>query len=196
MDEWVVTHFINGFKNFRKRQERLKRLVFSISRDMEVSVTFISLIFQTFWCIVRGIIKTTITILNFFSITKSLSLYRCSYLYVSFSTFAGNRRVGPMVVIVWWALISSGTIQYTKEKNVIILKLPAHTTNLLQPLDVSVFKSLKDNSIGVAFYLIAWWKWKYLVFQSQSSQLCYPVKKYGKSRFLKRTFKMDFANVI
>ena len=37
----------------------------------------------------------------------------------------------------------------------IILKLPAHRTDLLQPLDVSVFKSLKDNSIGVAFYLIA-----------------------------------------
>ena len=162
---------------------------------MEVSVTFISLIFQTFWSIVRGIIKTTITILKFFSITKSLSLYWCSYLYVSFSTFAGNRRAGTMVVIVWWALISSGTIQYAKEKN-IILKLPAHRTDLLQPLDVSVFKSLKDNAIGVAFYLIAWWKWKYLVFQSQSSQLCYPAKKYGKSRFLKRTFKMDFANVI
>ena len=32
-----------------------------------------------------------------------------------------------------------------KEKQVTIIKLPAHTTDVLQPLDVSVFKSLKDH---------------------------------------------------
>ena len=35
-------------------------------------------------------------------------------------------------------------IKLSQEKNVTIIKLPAHTTDLLQPLDVSCFKSLKD----------------------------------------------------
>ena len=37
------------------------------------------------------------------------------------------------------------TICYAHEKNVTILKLPLHTTNILQPRDVSVFKSLKEK---------------------------------------------------
>ena len=36
------------------------------------------------------------------------------------------------------------TIKLAKEKNVTIIKFPAHTTDVLQPLDVSCFKSLKD----------------------------------------------------
>ena len=41
--------------------------------------------------------------------------------------------------------VNYATICYAREKNVAILKLPPHTTNVLQPLDVSVFKSLKEK---------------------------------------------------
>ena len=44
-----------------------------------------------------------------------------------------------------------GTIQHGKEKNVTTIKLLAHTTDLLQPLDVSVFKLLKDNQGSILF---------------------------------------------
>ena len=36
------------------------------------------------------------------------------------------------------------TIKLAQEKNITIIKLPAYPTDLLQPLDVSYFKSLKD----------------------------------------------------
>ena len=38
-----------------------------------------------------------------------------------------------------------GKIQLAKEKHNTVIKLPAHTTDVLQPLDMSVFKSLKDH---------------------------------------------------
>ena len=38
-----------------------------------------------------------------------------------------------------------GTLKLARNNNVTILKLPPHTTDLLQPLDVAVFKSLKDS---------------------------------------------------
>ena len=37
------------------------------------------------------------------------------------------------------------TLKLAREKNITIIKLPAHTTDLLQPLDISVFKSVKDH---------------------------------------------------
>ena len=37
------------------------------------------------------------------------------------------------------------TIKLARETRVTILKLPPHTTDLLQPLDVAVFKSLKQK---------------------------------------------------
>ena len=36
------------------------------------------------------------------------------------------------------------TLKYAQDKNVVLLKLPPHTTELFQPLDVAIFKSLKD----------------------------------------------------
>ena len=44
-----------------------------------------------------------------------------------------------------------GTIDLARQKSVTIIKLPPHTTDLLQPLDVAVFKSLKDHSDDVLF---------------------------------------------
>ena len=44
------------------------------------------------------------------------------------------------------ALISqSPLIELARENNVHLLCLPAHTTHILQPLDVGVFKSFKSN---------------------------------------------------
>ena len=39
---------------------------------------------------------------------------------------------------VWY-----GTIELARVQNVTIIMLPPHTTDLLQPLDVSIFKALK-----------------------------------------------------
>ena len=36
-------------------------------------------------------------------------------------------------------------VQYAKEKDVILFCLPPHTTHESQPLDISVFKPLKQN---------------------------------------------------
>ena len=41
---------------------------------------------------------------------------------------------------VWY-----GTFQLAQENNITIIKLPAHITDVLQSLDMSVFKALKDN---------------------------------------------------
>jgi hypothetical protein len=41
--------------------------------------------------------------------------------------------------------LSLDVIQLARENDIHLLCLPAHTTHLLQPLDVSVFKSLKSN---------------------------------------------------
>ena len=38
-----------------------------------------------------------------------------------------------------------GTLEHAKKYNITILKIPPHTTDLLQSLDVAVFKSLKDH---------------------------------------------------
>ena len=37
-----------------------------------------------------------------------------------------------------------GTLELACAQKVTIMKLPPHTTDLLQPLDISVFKALKD----------------------------------------------------
>ena len=47
---------------------------------------------------------------------------------------------------VWY-----GTIELARNQKVSIIKLPAHTTDLLQPLDVSVFKSLKNHWFDMLF---------------------------------------------
>ena len=44
-----------------------------------------------------------------------------------------------------------GTLEMARAQKVTIIKLPAHTTDLLQPLDVSVFKSLKNHWGDILF---------------------------------------------
>ena len=47
--------------------------------------------------------------------------------------------------------VNYATIKLARETRVTILKLPPNTTDLLQPLDVAVFKSLKQKWGGVLF---------------------------------------------
>ena len=47
---------------------------------------------------------------------------------------------------VWY-----GTLELARQQKVTIIKLPPHTTDLLQPLDVAVFKSLKDHWGDILF---------------------------------------------
>lgn len=47
---------------------------------------------------------------------------------------------------VWY-----GTLELARTQNVTIIKLPPHTTDLLQPLDVSVFKALKGYWADILF---------------------------------------------
>ena len=44
--------------------------------------------------------------------------------------------------------ISTQLIRLAQQNQVTIMKLPPHTTHLLQPLVVAVFKSLKQNQVG------------------------------------------------
>ena len=43
------------------------------------------------------------------------------------------------------------TLELAPQQKVTIIKLPPHTTDLLQPLDVAVFKSLKDHWGDILF---------------------------------------------
>ena len=139
----------------RKRRESLKKLVLSLSRDMEVNLTFISLVSPTFWCIVRGIIKVTKTVLFFFffynETTKLISML--VFVYIILQLQQGTEELEPRLLLFDGHLshLLYGTIQHAKEKCVTIIKLPAHTTDLLQPLNVSAFKSLKDNWGSILF---------------------------------------------
>ena len=69
---------------------------------------------------------------------------------------------------VWY-----GTIELAREKKVSIIKLPAHTTDLLQPLDVSVFKSLKDHWGQILFERLKTTR-SHLTKAEFASALCHP----------------------
>ena len=69
------------------------------------------------------------------------------------STFWGTEKLGPHLLLLdehlfhlWY-----GTIQLAKGRHITVIKLPAHTTDLLEPLDVAVYKSLKYQWGNVLF---------------------------------------------
>ena len=60
-------------------------------------------------------------------------------------TEAGNLEHRLMIYDGHPSHLNYDTIKHAWINNVTTLKLPPHTTDLLQPVDVSVFKSLKDK---------------------------------------------------
>ena len=75
------------------------------------------------------------------------------FVYIILQLSLGTEELEPRLLLfdghlshLWY-----GTIQHGKEKNVTTIKLSVHTTDLLQPLDLSVFKLLKDNRGSILF---------------------------------------------
>ena len=66
-------------------------------------------------------------------------------------TKAGNLEPRLMIYDGHLSHLNYDTIKHVRINNVTILKLLPLTTDLLQPLDVSVFKSLKDKWGDVLF---------------------------------------------
>lgn len=68
-------------------------------------------------------------------------------LYAYFEQFVQLVPERPCVIIFDSHIshLDPETILLAKRKGVAILKLPAHTTDTLQPLDKAVFKSLKEE---------------------------------------------------
>ena len=66
-------------------------------------------------------------------------------------TEARNLEPRPMIYNGHLSHLNYDTIKHVRINNVTILKLLPLTTDLLQPLDVSVFKSLKDKWRDVLF---------------------------------------------
>ena len=75
------------------------------------------------------------------------------FAYIILQLSQGKKELEPRLLLfdghlfhLWYS-----SIQHANEKNVTIITLPAHATDLLQPLNVSVFKSLKDNLGSILF---------------------------------------------
>ena len=82
------------------------------------------------WLILGCVCKTLIT--NYFQQTAEGS--GCWCISVKYC----NIWRGPFTCVVWYGMVA-------RQEKVTIINLPPHTTDLLQPLDVAVFKSLKDH---------------------------------------------------
>nr|CAI5867589.1 unnamed protein product [Callosobruchus analis] len=79
--------------------------------------------------------------------------------------------------------VSLDLIEYAKDQGITILKLPAHTSDILQPLDVCVFKSYKD-------------KWDQTVATWQRQHIGQKLPKSLFSQFLGETWTTVSEDVI
>nr|CAI5868906.1 unnamed protein product [Callosobruchus analis] len=95
----------------------------------------------------------------------------------------GDRR--PVLVIYdgHSTHVSLDLIEYAKDQGITILKLPAHTSDILQPLDVCVFKSYKD-------------KWDQTVATWQRQHIGQKLPKSLFSQFLGETWTTVIEDVI
>lgn len=64
-----------------------------------------------------------------------------------FFKFTATVKERPLLLLLDGHIthLDMATIQHAKQNNVTIIKFPPHTTDVLQPLDVSCFKSLKNE---------------------------------------------------
>ena len=62
-----------------------------------------------------------------------------------FFKFCGSQRPVVLFVDGHASHVSLDVIDLARENDIILFCLPPHTTHALQPLDVSVFKSLKSH---------------------------------------------------
>ena len=117
------------------------------------------------------------------------------FLHVIHSIQLENWRYWTTSVNIWWTYISLMVWDnlFSERKKVRIIKLPAHTTDVLQPLDVSVFKSLKDDWGSILFKRLKI-KRKRL---SKSEFLTVLARKMcGKNLFPRQTSKAASENVL
>ena len=76
--------------------------------------------------------------------------------------------------------LSIELIDLANLNNIVLIRLPAHTTHLLQPLDVSVFKTVKD-------------KWRVIVDDFLKSNNFKPITKSDFPKLMKSVVEQAFT---
>ena len=89
------------------------------------------------------------------------------------SVKASNIWRGPFTCVVRYGMVAC-------QQKVTIIKLPPHTTDLLQPLDVAVFKSLKDHWGDIVFQRFRMFRHKL------TDWVCSCIVRWGSQSLLKR----------
>ena len=85
------------------------------------------------------------------------------------------------------------TLKYAQDKKVVLLKLPPHTAELLQPFDVAVFKSLKDIWGSVLFQILKLKRTK--LSKAEFAELISMEEVWGL-HFVRKILKMVLENVV
>ena len=85
------------------------------------------------------------------------------------------------------------TLKYAQEKKVVLLKLPPHTTELFQPLDVAIFKSLKGIWGSALFQRLKLERTK--LSKAEFAELI-SMKKVWGPHFVRKILKMVLGNVL
>ena len=89
---------------------------------------------------------------------KSLNGYKDEELFFSWFKFfvAQTQHLGKGMLIIdgHGSHISLNVIDTARENNIILYCLPPHTTHILQPLDVSVYKPLKNHFSSITNFII------------------------------------------
>ena len=85
------------------------------------------------------------------------------------------------------------TLKYAQDKKVVLLKLPPHTAEFLQPFDVAVFKSLKDIWGSVLFQILKLKRTK--LSKAEFAELISTEEVWGL-HFVRKILKMILGNVV
>ena len=87
--------------------------------------------------------------------------------------------------------INLDVIDLCRESNIILFCLPPHTTHALQPLDVAVFKSLKD-CFAKSVRALSFTKKNFVATKREFSRV---VKRPLDQAFLLQILRLDLPNV-